>query len=78
MMLNRNYFKGLLSAAALCAVLLCPTGCNLGRSMPSTEPVSGTVTVKGKPVAGVEVYFVNEQLVSMGTTDDQGHYQLVQ
>lgn len=77
-MSGNSYLRGFGSAAALCAAMLCNTGCNRGPAVPATEPVSGTVTVKGKPVGGVEVYFVNEALVAFGKTDDQGKYHLVQ
>lgn len=79
MMSSSTYLNKLSIGAALCAALLSQIGCSGGgRRMPATEPVAGTVTVGGKPVAGVEVYFVNEQLVSYGKTDDKGHYHLVQ
>ncbi|MGN6543677.1 MAG: hypothetical protein ACTHK7_01415 [Aureliella sp.] len=79
MMSSSTYLNKFSIAAALCAALLSQIGCSGGgRRMPATEPVAGTVTVGGKPVAGVEVYFVNEQLVSYGKTDDKGHYHLVQ
>lgn len=40
-------------------------------------PVSGTVTLDGKPIEDAEVYFVHETLVTMGRTDSDGHYDLV-
>ena len=52
-------------------------GCG-GSSVPRTEPVSGSVTLKGQPVKGVEIYFVSDKLVAMGKTDDAGKFQLVQ
>lgn len=39
--------------------------------------VSGTVTLDGKPLADVEVYFVNKKFEGYGKTDENGHYQLV-
>lgn len=59
------------------ALLLCVPGCG-GSDFPRTAPVSGTVTLKGKPIEGAEVYFVHEKLVAMATTDKDGHYELVQ
>ncbi len=52
-------------------------GCG-GNNVPRTEAVSGSVTLKGKPLKNIEIYFVHEKLVAMGKTDEQGHYQLVQ
>ena len=52
-------------------------GCG-GPRVPSTEPVSGTVTLKGQPLADAEVYFVSPQLVAYGKTDSTGHYALAQ
>lgn len=56
--------------------LVCVLGC--GPASVRTEPVSGSVTVKGQPAKNVEIYFVNEKLVAMGKTDDAGKFQLVQ
>lgn len=63
---------------ALSVLVLCVSGCSGGRRLPSTEPVSGVVTVKGKAIEGIEVYFCGEGLVAYGKTDAQGHYELVQ
>ncbi len=59
---------------AIACLLLIP-GC--GESGPRMEPVSGTVTLKGAPIEGADVYFVHEQQVSVGKTDSEGHYDLV-
>ncbi|WP_197169492.1 hypothetical protein [Novipirellula galeiformis] len=40
--------------------------------------MSGTVSLNGKPIEGAEVYFVHEQLVTVGKTDNQGRYELPQ
>ncbi len=56
--------------------LSCTLGC--GGGSVRTEPVSGSVTVKGKPAKNVEIYFVHEKLVAMGKTDEEGKFQLVQ
>jgi hypothetical protein len=58
--------------------LLACAGCNRGPSIPRTVPVSGVVTLGGKPLAGAEVYFVNDKFVAFGKTDSQGKYELVQ
>ncbi len=65
---------GFLSVAIAC--LLCVPGC--GESGPRMEPVSGSVTLKGKPIEGVNVYFVHDQQVSNGKTNSEGHYDLSQ
>lgn len=57
--------------------LACTLGCG-GAGSVKTEPVSGSVTVKGKPAKNVEIYFVHEKLVAMGKTGDDGKFQLVQ
>ncbi len=62
-------------AVGLTSMLM--TGCQ-GRRDVSTSPVSGTVTIGGKAIAGVEVYFCGEGLVAYGKTDAQGRYTLVQ
>jgi hypothetical protein len=54
---------------ALLGLAVGSLGCNRGPAIPKTEPVSGTVTLKGKPVAGAEVFFVHERLVAYGKTD---------
>jgi len=47
---------------------------------PSTSPVTGTVTLDGKPVEGLSVHFVGEsdgkQMISRGRTDASGNYEL--
>ena len=58
---------------------LLPTGCGL-----KTAPVSGRVTLDGKPLANATVVFVPEadgagkdaKPSSVGTTDANGHYSL--
>jgi hypothetical protein len=62
----------------LVTVSLNVSGCSSGNTMPRTEPVSGVVTIQGKAIEGVEVYFTCDQFVSYGKTDSQGHYSLVQ
>lgn len=68
-------------ALGLIALPLMFAGCNDGYN---TVPVSGTVTLDGEPLAGVEVvYFpmpteetANVGPFSVGTTDAQGKYTL--
>lgn len=45
---------------------------------PGTVPVSGTVTLNGEPLEGVEVMFVTENFSSFGKTGPDGRYTLVQ
>ncbi len=66
------------SVLILGAVVL--AGC--GPSYPSTIPVSGTITLQGKPVEGADVNFIpdaaQQGAVRFGTgrTDAQGKYRL--
>jgi hypothetical protein len=39
--------------------------------------VSGTITLKGKPLANAEVHFVAGKTAGFGVTDENGRYQLV-
>ena len=39
--------------------------------------VSGVVTLKGKPLADAEVFFISDKYEGYGRTDDQGRYSLV-
>lgn len=73
-MLNRamRNVAGCLTLVSLSFALGC------GGGSVRTEPVSGSVTVKGQPAKNVEIYFVHEKLVAMGKTDDTGKFTLVQ
>jgi hypothetical protein len=53
------------------------TGCG-GEDGRRTVPVSGIVTMGGKPLDGAEVYFFSEKFSGMGMTDAEGKYKLVQ
>lgn len=55
--------------------LTCLAGC--GPSGPDTVPVSGTVKIKGQPVAGVEVQFIAAKFAGFGKTDAAGKFRLV-
>jgi Domain of unknown function (DUF6795) len=51
------------------------SGC--GPKYPETFPVTGTVTLDGKPVAGAAVVFTPEEgQQATGTTDDSGRFEL--
>ncbi|MBS0205018.1 MAG: hypothetical protein JSS49_19090 [Planctomycetes bacterium] len=64
----------------LCCVVL--VGC--GREAQSTKgstpkaPVSGTITLGGKPLEGAEVYFYTAGFTGFAKTDAAGKYRLVQ
>lgn len=65
---------GLACALAMTAALL---GCS-GSDFPETYPVTGKVTLQGKPVEGAQITFVVEGAprMAMGTTDAEGNYTL--
>jgi hypothetical protein len=53
-------------------------GCTKGDpNAVKTVSVSGTITVGGQPMEGVEVRFVTEKFEGYGKTDSQGRYDLV-
>ena len=58
----------LLSIAAL--------GCG-GKSEVKSVDVAGTISLDGKPLSGVEVYFSSEKFEGYGKTDEKGKYRLV-
>lgn len=66
-----------LAAASLCSGLLLLSGCGDANTGPETVPVSGTVTLDGKPVSGAQVTFVHETFAAFGETDANGKYELV-
>jgi hypothetical protein len=58
----------------------CTAGCGSGASISGLVPVTGNVTLDGKPLAGAQVLFVPSGeggRISAGTTDQSGNYQLV-
>ena len=55
--------------------LLFSLGCSI--QAVNTAEVSGTVTIDGQPVDGVEVNFVGEKFAGFGKTDSVGHYKLI-
>lgn len=63
----------LFAAAALAAALLPLTGCGA-----KLQPVSGSVTLDGKAVAGANVMFTSDdgKHTASGTTDDSGNFTL--
>ena len=64
----------LLLSALACIMLV---GCSRG-DRPPLAPVSGVVTLNGKPLAGVKVVFQPQTgHASMGITDQNGRYELI-
>jgi len=70
---------------ALVALLGFSEGCggsHFRQDLPLTVPVSGLVTLNGKPLASASVTFYPKDgtagIESAGSTDESGHYQLQQ
>jgi len=70
----------LLGSVVLGAAVL--GGCGKGLSVPSTAPVSGTVTYKGKPLQGIRVTLHSQeesdktQFIPAGQTGPDGKFKL--
>lgn len=65
----------------LVAILLCLAGCSQKNpNLPPQHPVSGTVTLDGKPLTGAGIMFLprgdTRGTGAMGMTDDAGKYTL--
>lgn len=62
----------------IAAASLFALGCAKGPENPTTFPVTGTVTYKGKPVEGANVSFVGDGTArpAYGLTDAQGKFRL--
>ena len=59
--------------------MLVLSGCGGGGADPGKGvPVSGTVTLDGKPLEGASVTFMSGTFAGFGVTDAQGKYRLVQ
>lgn len=67
----------LISAAVLNALFVICTGCSDRASdMPELGQVEGTVTLDGKPLSGVSLYFEPDKgRTSMAKTDTEGVYE---
>lgn len=52
-------------------------GCGGNGSGVKAVDVSGTVSLNGEPLEGVEVYFSSEKFEGYGKTDEDGKYRLV-
>lgn len=64
--------------AALALSLLFLPGCGESVKPGRGVPVSGTVTLGGKPLADADVIFTNDTFVGVAKTDAEGKYRLVQ
>lgn len=64
--------------ASLLIIGLTASGCGPSRTgVPPLAPVTGTVTLDGRPLPGVGVVFTSQSgQSSFGKTDDKGCYQL--
>lgn len=54
------------------------SGCGESVAPGRGVPVSGTVTLEGKPLADADIMFTNETFVGVAKTDAEGRYRLVQ
>lgn len=61
--------------AALLFSILC-SGCGSQGGVKAVD-VAGTVSLDGKPLEGVEVYFSTDKFEGYGKTDKEGKYRLV-
>jgi hypothetical protein len=70
--------KSRLEFSAVCFLILaaCIAGC--GKSGPELAPVSGRVTVDGKPMENLDITFQPDEMrpASYARTDASGHYEL--
>lgn len=60
----------------LCFIVLMMSGCG-GSDGVETATVSGTVTLDGNPIEGVEVFFNTDKFEGYGKTDSDGKYRLI-
>jgi hypothetical protein len=58
--------------------LLLLAGCGDSAKPGRGVPVSGKITLGGKPLADADVLFTNDTFVGFGKTDAEGNYRLVQ
>jgi hypothetical protein len=60
------------------ALIVALVGCTTrSAGQPEIAPVSGTVTMDGRPLVGVAVVFESERgVLSFGNTDDEGRYSV--
>ena len=60
----------------LCMSAMTAAGCGRSGGV-ETAGVSGTVTLDGSPVEGVEVFFFTDKFEGYGKTDESGQYRLI-
>jgi hypothetical protein len=78
---KRQFNRGMPCAAFLltcCFVLGCAGKPPSSPSAVKKVPVSGTVTLGGKPLADAEVYFFTQKFTGFAKTNDDGNYILAQ
>ncbi len=72
-------YQGRVVLAFVCAVAV---GCGGKPEVPKgavkKAPVSGTVTMGGRPLEGAEVYFFTDKFTGYGKTNAEGRYLLAQ
>lgn len=74
---TKDSFYRIFYAAILTWILLFTSGC--GRNALKTEPVSGVLTLDGKPLVGANVMFHPKDMdgfVAVGLTNEEGIYRL--
>ncbi len=77
----RQFNRGIPCAAFLlicCFALGCAGKPPSSPSAVKKAPVSGTVTLSGKPLVDAEVYFFTEKFTGFAKTDEEGKYILAQ
>ncbi len=69
-----------LCVATACVLTIALAGCGGGAASFPKADVSGVITLDGKPLADVEVHFINEETKfgGFGKTDSSGRYSLIQ
>ncbi|MGY8770517.1 MAG: hypothetical protein ACKVH8_19045 [Pirellulales bacterium] len=77
----KNYtFRQVANCLAILLFMVTVVGCGEGSSGPSLVPVSGTLSLDGKPLANADLQFSTtnegEAAASFGTTDQEGHFDL--
>ncbi len=69
----QNAMRNMVRGGTVALLILSLAGC--GRSLPTTYPVKGTVTLDGKPVAGAGVLLIpKEGRPAHGVTDENGAF----
>lgn len=77
MSLTRNFDRRFVLLLLIVPALVV-AGCGDGASPGRGVPVSGKVTMGGKPLAGANITFMNDTFAGFAHTDADGNYKLVQ